>query len=226
MGSARLRSSVLGRFLAIAARNGGSIPGEGERWQVRSLPIALVYSLLAIDLETTGTQPRTCEIVQCAVIAVRDWADIARCTWLARPWRPIPPRSTAVHGITDAMVAECPPFIDLVPEVEAFASQHDAECLVTFNGGRFDLPVLRRHGLEWPAAHLDVFRAWQRAIALELPGASLRAHRFRGTLGAAYAWATGLEPTGEHDALADCSMTLDVARALVDRMGWDACLAA
>jgi DNA polymerase-3 subunit epsilon len=186
-----------------------------------------VNTLLAIDLETTGTRPNRCEVVQCAAVAMRAWdLELASRVWLARPSQPIPAGATAVHGITDAMVSDCPDFAQLVPEVEAFAAEHGAECLVTFNGTKFDLPVLRRYDLAWTGAHLDVYRVWQRAIDLELPGAVLRAHRFRGTLGAAYAWATGLEPIQEHDALADCCMTLVVARRLVEQLGWDACMAA
>jgi DNA polymerase-3 subunit epsilon len=78
-----------------------TVPGLHQVLRLRR-PTAL------FDCETTGTDKREARIVQmgCTVWhptegRVRRWAT------LVRPGIPIPPATTKVHGITDAMVAAC-----------------------------------------------------------------------------------------------------------------------
>jgi DNA polymerase-3 subunit epsilon len=66
------------------------------------------------------------------------------------PGRPIPPEVTELTGITDAMVASAPPFSDLA---EGIAKLIHGQPLITFNGLRFDVPLLaeefERAGVEY-----------------------------------------------------------------------------
>lgn len=66
---------------------------------------------LFLDTETTGLDEQA-EIVQ---IAVLDHNGEALLDCLVQPTKPIPPEATAVHGITDADVADALPFGLLVP---------------------------------------------------------------------------------------------------------------
>jgi|SRR5579862_2179702 len=61
-----------------------------------------------IDVETTGFSPRTDHIVEIACVAVDGFQVVGRWATLVNPGRPIPAQATAVHGITDAMVAAAP----------------------------------------------------------------------------------------------------------------------
>src|SRR4029077_3866776 len=84
-------------------------------------------------------------------------------TWssLVNPGQPIPPEATAIHGISDPMVASAPTFAQLVPTVVALLTGCD---LAGFNVERFDRRLLvaefRRAGVEDPTAGARVIDAY------------------------------------------------------------------
>jgi DNA polymerase-3 subunit epsilon len=81
------------------------------RWA--ELPIAF------IDVETTGTDPTQDRIIELGIVIGRDSEVQARHSWLCNPGRPIPKETIDVHGITDADVANEPPFAELLPQILA-----------------------------------------------------------------------------------------------------------
>lgn len=103
--------------------------------------------LAAIDTETTGMSPAAgAALVEVARVHIDGGALGEAWSSLVRPGRPIPPDATAVHGITDAMVAEA-------PEPGAVAAELRAQCAdlpLVFHNAPFDLPFLiamfRAHG--------------------------------------------------------------------------------
>lgn len=77
---------------------------------------------VALDTETTGISAYAGdEIVQIALLEYRGLEPTGR-TWCSyvRPSRPIPPTATAVHGITDEMVADAPAIADIIGDVVEF----------------------------------------------------------------------------------------------------------
>jgi DNA polymerase-3 subunit epsilon len=58
---------------------------------------------------------------------------------LVNPTIPIPPQTTAVHGITDDKVANEPTFKELAAQVYTMIKDSD---LAGFNSDRFDIPLL------------------------------------------------------------------------------------
>ena len=171
--------------------------------------------LACFDLETTGTDHATAEVVQAACV-LGDESHKA----LFRSDRPIPSEATAVHGITDAMVAESPRFADCAESLaEGLAS---ADVLLTFNGLAYDVPILERY-LGRPLAHpchVDVYRLWRRVQAQGAVNYDPRASGFpadllRGSLGAAYYWCKDAQLSGAHDALVDVQATITVALELI-----------
>jgi DNA polymerase-3 subunit epsilon len=102
--------------------------------------------LVVLDVETTGTDVATDRIVQFCFWRVAGGK--APHVKLVEPLGPIPAGATAVHGITDEMVRDEPPFSYFAPRIQA-ALGHPT-VLVTYNGTRFDVPLLdaelRRHG--------------------------------------------------------------------------------
>src|SRR4029450_14030906 len=68
--------------------------------------------------------------------------DRRRGEWVRRfhPGIPIPPASTAIHGISDADVASAPRFREVAAELAAFLDGCD---LAGYNIVGLDLPVLR-----------------------------------------------------------------------------------
>lgn len=61
-----------------------------------------------IDVETTGFSPVADRIVEIACAIVEDERVVGEWATLVDPGTPIPPVATAIHGITDAMVAGAP----------------------------------------------------------------------------------------------------------------------
>jgi DNA polymerase-3 subunit epsilon len=70
---------------------------------------------------------------------------------------------------------------------------------------------------------VDVYRLWRRAIAegrrSPAPSHDAPASLFRGTLSAAYYWATGEELEGAHDALIDVHATIEAGVGLDPKCG-------
>lgn len=191
---------------------------------------------LVIDLETTGVDTAACEVVQCAALAVHlsdCWREVSLMDWLARPLGEIPRAASDVHKITAERVADRPTFAELRGEVCDHVAAFDPELIITFNGAEFDLPILRRYGIDLAAEipHFDVFRVWQVAREQKLApptcAAAPHANRYTGALGSAYAWLDTTEPypDREHDAGEDCRMAAAVAQALADWAGLPQCLA-
>lgn len=172
-------------------------------------------TIACFDLETTGTNVYTAEVVQAAcVISTADGEQPHKA--LFRSTSPIPADATAVHGINDAMVADRVLFGSCVQSLAE--GLLEADVLLTFNGLGYDVPILERY-LGRPLAHpchVDVYRLWLRAQAQDWtrPQVQLPASLLKGSLGAAYYWCTGETLAGAHDALNDVRATLDVGQCL------------
>ena len=96
------------------------------------------------DIEATGLNIRSDRVIELSIIRVAaDWTEQTR-TWLLNPTIPIPLESTAIHGITDADVAGCPTFLDVVDEIDTFLADCD---LAGYNLIHFDIPILQEEFL-------------------------------------------------------------------------------
>lgn len=70
-----------------------------------------------IDVETTGRDPANDRVVEIGIVLGRGGEILARHSWLFNPGRPIPKEISAIHGITDADVADKPAFAEVAPEI-------------------------------------------------------------------------------------------------------------
>ncbi len=102
--------------------------------------LQLERPLAFIDLESTGTSPERDRIVEIAVLRLQpDGSEDVRCHRM-NPGIPIPADATAVHGITDADVADEPPFASCAKALYTLLDRCD---FAGFGIRRFDLPLLR-----------------------------------------------------------------------------------
>ena len=101
--------------------------------------LVLDKPLAVIDLETTGTDPKSDRIVEISVLKVMpDGSRVHRVRRL-NPGVPIPPAATEVHGITDEDVADEPRFANIADSLLAFLEGCD---FCGYNLKKFDLRLL------------------------------------------------------------------------------------
>ncbi len=94
------------------------------------LPVAFV------DTETTGTDPRLDRVIEVGIVIGVGRRIERRHSWLVHPGVPIPKESSDVHGITDADVANKPPFAAVADEIrQAFADALPAAYNAAFDRG-------------------------------------------------------------------------------------------
>jgi len=96
---------------------------------------------VTFDLETTGTDPDSCRIVEIAAVRVRNGRIVDEFSALVNPGCPIPPGASAKNHITDAMVAGAPSFAEVWPAFRSFCGN---DIVVAHNGYSFDFKVLKR----------------------------------------------------------------------------------
>jgi len=171
------------------------------------MKLNLEKPLAFFDLETTGVRIGHDRIIQIGIVRLLPSGERERYQSLVNPEMHIPAEATAVHGITDADVADAPLLVDLAPTLLEELKGCD---LSGFNLLRFDIPFLaeelHRVGVEWDSSKLRVVDV-QRIYHKMEPR----------NLGAALKYYCGREHEGAHDALADVEATADVLMAQLER---------
>ncbi len=125
--------------------------------------LSLTRPMLGLDLETTGVDS-SARIVEIGLEIMMPGRPVKEYRTLVNPGCPIPPDATAVHGITDAMVADAPTFEALADNLlKGFTGADFAGYNV-----RFDLRTMaaefRRFRRTWDyegARVIDGLRLWQ-----------------------------------------------------------------
>ena len=115
-----------------------------------------------IDFETTGLDPQADRVLEMGIVTFEQGAPVARQNWLIQPTIPVPEGASAVHGITDDMLADAPRFEEIWPEIRPHLER---SLPVAYNAGfdkKFLLAELQRMGEDvWgdelpPAMQSDV----------------------------------------------------------------------
>jgi DNA polymerase-3 subunit epsilon len=103
------------------------------------LNITLDRPLAFFDIEATGISPRADRIVELCIVKFTPDKQQSTHVYRINPEMPIPAETTAIHGISDEDVANCPTFKDLATKIAAVLEGCD---LGGYNIGRFDIPML------------------------------------------------------------------------------------
>ena len=168
-------------------------------------------TIFVYDLETTSADVNTAKIVSMSyrIIVHGQLAD--KADLLFNPGVPISPEATAVHGISDADVADEPPF-SIVAAQFADLLAIDGMILSGYNNRMFDDIILERELAD--AGHpvnlftmpcLDLYALWRAMEPRTLTGA---VKRF-----------LGQDLENAHDAAADTDAVVNLIPAMVSHLG-------
>ncbi len=172
-------------------------------------PSGATATAVILDTETTGMSREGDQIIELALVRFEyevATGAIVRITdvysGLEDPGRPIPPESTAIHGITDAMVAG-----HALDERRVAEAVRDATLVVAHNAG-FDRPFVE--------ARLPMFATLPWGCSLEqVPWAD---EGFRGAKLEYLGWASGFFYEA-HRSETDCRALLEVLRRPLPKSG-------
>jgi DNA polymerase III subunit epsilon len=171
------------------------------------MKLNLKNPLCFFDLETTGVNITTDRIIEIAVIKLMPNGEVLRKTNLLNPTVPIPAESTAIHGITEADVADKPSFKEVAKDYARFLEGAD---LSGFNVLKFDIPVLveefLRAGVEFDYSRKKIIDSQRIFHLME-----------KRTLSAAYRFYVNEELKNSHSAEADTEASMQVLLAQVAR---------
>ena len=163
--------------------------------------------LVFFDLETTGIDIVHDRIVEISMVKVMPNGDEIVKTRRINPGMPIPPESTAIHGITDDDVKDCPTFKEIA---KSLAAQIEGCDLAGFNSNRFDIPMLAE---EFLRAGVDVNLGRRKFVDVQ----TIFHKKEQRNLTAAYKFYCQKDLENAHSAETDTMATYEVLKAQLDR---------
>ena len=170
------------------------------------MKLNLKNPLVFFDLETTGTNISSDRIVEICYLKVYPNGNEESKTLRINPEMHIPEDSSAIHGIYDEDVKDCPTFKDVAKKIAADIEGCD---LAGFNSNRFDIPVLAE---EFLRAGVDIDMMKRKFVDVQVIYHKLEQR----TLSAAYKFYCGKNLEDAHTAEADTRATYEVLKAQID----------
>ena len=171
------------------------------------MKLNLKNPLVCFDLETTGTNINSDRIVEICYLKVYPNGNEESKTLRINPEMHIPEASSAIHGIYDADVADCPTFKDVAKNI---ANDIEGCDLAGFNSNRFDIPLLAE---EFLRVGVDIDMMKRKFIDVQVIFHKLEQR----TLSAAYKFYCNKNLEDAHTAEADTRATYEVLKAQLDR---------
>lgn len=169
--------------------------------------LALKRPIIFFDLETTGTDHAKDRIIDLAFIKLK--TDGSRDAYIKRvnPGIPIPPETTAIHGITDEDVKDSPTFKQIAHSLYEWMKGCD---LGGYNSNKFDIPLLAE---EFLRLGIDVDFTERSMIDVQQIFFKMESR----TLSAAYNFYCNKTLTNAHSAEADTLATIEVLESQLER---------
>lgn len=164
-------------------------------------------NIVVYDLETTGLDSETCEIIELGAIKIEKGKITKKFSTFVKPNSPIPESASRVNHITDDMVADAPKIEDVIVDFYNFC---DGCYISGYNNTEFDNKFLRKAGqkvgLQFNHQNLDAF--------ILARAARLRVNNFKLTTVAAY---LGIDLSNAHRAYNDAFATVKVLLKLHEK---------
>ena len=171
------------------------------------MQLKLKNPLVFFDLETTGINITKDRIVEISYLKVTPDGKEECKTRRVNPQMPIPEQATAIHGITDDDVKDCPAFKELA---KSLAAQIEGCDLAGFNSNRFDIPLLAE---EFLRAGVDIDLTKRKFVDVQTIFHKMEQRN----LIAAYKFYCGKELTDAHSAESDTRATYEVLMSQLDK---------
>jgi len=171
------------------------------------MQLNLKNPLIFFDLETTGINIVSDRIVEISYLKIYPDGKEESKTRKINPEMPIPAEATAIHGITDEDVKDCPTFKSIA---KSLASQIEGCDLAGFNSNRFDIPLLAE---EFLRAGVDLDLMKRKFIDVQ----TIYHKKEQRTLSAAYKFYCDMDLDDAHSAEADTKATYEVLKSQLDR---------
>lgn len=177
------------------------------------MQLHLTKPIIFFDLETTGVQVGHDHIVEICLHKVMPDGTTDTRVKRVRPADAngntvhIPELTTAIHGISDADVADKPTFRELAPSLMDYIGDAD---LAGYNSNKFDVPLLVE---EFLRAGIDFDLRCRRLVDVQ----NIFHQMEQRTLVAAYKFYCHKDLENAHSAAADTIATYEVLQAQLDR---------
>lgn len=185
------------------------------------MELNLSRPLVFFDIESTGLNIASDCIAELSFVKVYPGGEQRIKTWRVCPWdyehgcqKPVNPSASAVNGIKDEDLKDCPKFYEVADEVASWLEDSD---LSGFNSSKFDLPMLaeefervrvyRKKSLDVNLHEMKMVDVQNIYHALE-PRNLKAAYRF---------YCGGAELENAHTAEADTIATFEVLKGQLDR---------
>ena len=171
------------------------------------MQLNLKNPLVFFDLETTGINITQDRIVEISLLKVYPNGKEEIKSRRINPEMPIPAQATAIHGITDEDVKDCPTFKQVA---KSLADQLEGCDLAGFNSSRFDVPMLSE---EFLRAGVDFDMSKRKFVDVQI----IFHKKEQRTLEAAYKFYCDKTLENAHSAEADTIATYEVLKSQLDR---------
>ncbi|MEA1885766.1 MAG: 3'-5' exonuclease [Bacteroidota bacterium] len=163
--------------------------------------------LAFFDLETTGVNVARDRIIEISVVKIHPDGREEWYTKRLNPGMPISPQASAIHGITDEDVKDCPSFREIGKNLAKFLEGCD---LAGYNAIRFDIPLLAEEFLR-EEIEFDIRK--RKYIDVQV----IFHKKEQRTLSAAYMFYCKKKLSNAHSARADTEATVEILKAQLDR---------
>lgn len=170
------------------------------------MELNLKRPVVFLDLETTGINVANDRIVEISLLKISPNGKEEWMTTLVNPEMPIPPKVTALHGISDSDVENAPKFRDLAKNLAAFLEGCD---LAGYNAIKFDIPVLAE---EFLRTNNDFNFRKRRYVDVQV----IFHKKEQRTLAAAYLFYCRKNLQNAHTAEADTAATYEILKSQLD----------
>lgn len=171
------------------------------------MKLNLKNPIVFFDLETTGININADRIVEICYLKVYPNGNEEAKTLRINPEMHIPESSSAIHGIYDEDVANCPTFKEVARNI---ANDIEGCDLAGFNSNRFDVPVLAE---EFLRAGVDIDMTKRKLVDVQVIFHKMEQR----TLSAAYKFYCEKDLEDAHTAEADTRATYEVLQSQLER---------